>query len=161
MAELGRIFFTAGLTLGGGVLLLVAGQLLVHWVVEPSLALRAVKGKIAYALMYYANVYMNPGTRRTARGQELERECTDEFRRLGAELSAAFEAAPKSRLWSRLGVRRKQEIGEAVKNLILLSNLVLEHETLASEPEPGRAAQLREDARKARQAIQNALGIQG
>jgi hypothetical protein len=56
MNELTRIFLTSGLTILGGVIVFVAGQIAVKFLIEPIQNYRELVGKIASALIYYANV---------------------------------------------------------------------------------------------------------
>ena len=57
--ELFKIFLTSGLTITGGVLIFVLGQMILKFVIEPIHEFNKLKGEIAYSLVFYANVYMN------------------------------------------------------------------------------------------------------
>ncbi len=47
---------TAMITVLGGVVVFVAGQFFLKWMIEPLQEYRELKGEIAYALLYHANV---------------------------------------------------------------------------------------------------------
>lgn len=51
---------TAALTISGSVLVLVTGQLIVRFVIDPIHDQKRHLGEIANALIFYANLYSNP-----------------------------------------------------------------------------------------------------
>jgi len=144
---------TAGATAMIGAGLLVFGQVLQRWVVDPLLAVRAVVGEVDFALTYYARTYMNPGPYEGRPREQIVRDCSDELRRLGARLSASSRAAPGWWVrWLPFGVPARRRVGEAVDAMIGLSNRV-------SDGDAERSAQNRDDARELRAKISRALGL--
>ena len=62
MDDLTKIVLTSALTIVGGVVIYVAGQILTRFFIDPYHEYRKAVGEIADALIYHANVYMNPGS---------------------------------------------------------------------------------------------------
>ncbi len=62
MSDLEKIFLTSGLTIVGGFLVYVFGQIATRFLVDPYHEYRRAIGDIADTLVYYANVYMNSGS---------------------------------------------------------------------------------------------------
>jgi hypothetical protein len=60
MSDLSKILVTSGLTILGGMFVYVAGQVIVRFFIDPYHEYRKTVGEIADALIFYANVYMNP-----------------------------------------------------------------------------------------------------
>ncbi len=60
MSDLTKIVLTAGLTIFGGVVVFVVGQLIVKFVVEPMHELKRVFAEIRFALIYYAQAIHTP-----------------------------------------------------------------------------------------------------
>lgn len=48
-------------TIISGVLVFVLGQIFIEFYLYPKKELNELRGKISWALVYYANVYSNPG----------------------------------------------------------------------------------------------------
>jgi hypothetical protein len=133
--------------------LLVFGQILQRWVVDPLLAVREVVGEVDFALTYYARLYMDPGPYEGRPKEQSVRDCSDELRRLAARLSALSRAAPGWWVrWLPLGVPARRRVNEAVDSMIGMSNCV-------SDNDKERAQQNREDNRKARNTICRCLGL--
>lgn len=61
MTELEKIFLTSGLTIFGGVIVLIVGQILTRFFIEPLHDLRKLIGEIGDVLIFHANVFSNPG----------------------------------------------------------------------------------------------------
>ncbi|MCJ7821842.1 MAG: hypothetical protein MUQ26_01955, partial [Armatimonadetes bacterium] len=137
---------TATATVLTGIAILVVGQVLQRWVADPLLAVRAVIGKVDFAVTYHARIYMNPGPYEGRPNEQAVRDCSDEFRRLGARLSALSRAAPGWLRWLPLGVPKCRCVDEAVDAMRGLSNCVL-------DGDPERAAQNRKDAGELRATI--------
>ena len=107
------------LTIIGGVLIFVIGQLLLKVFVNPFQELRAIKGSIVDSLNYYAKFYSNPGMI----AQDDRQKTSDVLRKLGSELMAKTAVLPYYRFWSLLRVVPKlSDISKAHRNLIGLSN---------------------------------------
>ena len=63
MTEIERIFLTSGLTIFGGIVVLVLGQIITKFHLEPLHELRMLLGNISDTLVLHANVCTNPGLR--------------------------------------------------------------------------------------------------
>jgi hypothetical protein len=121
MSETWRIVLTASVTIGGGVTVYALGRLFVALYVEPIHRLRSLIGEIADSLVFYANVYCNPGSLR----QEIMDEASEILRRQASQLRARAYAIPLYSLWAFMRlVQEKRRIEEASKELIGLSNSV-------------------------------------
>lgn len=146
MSELWKIILTASITIAGGIIVYVLGHFLVILFVEPIHRLRSFIGEIADSLVFYANVYSNPGY-----GQKkIMDEASEVLRRQASQLRARVYSIPWYSLWAFTGfVRGKKKIEEASAELIGLSNSV--HR---SEPNLGIQNY------KRREKIEELLGIQ-
>ncbi len=121
MSELWGIILTAVLTIAGGIVIYVVGHLFEAIFVEPIHRLRSLIGEIADSLVFYANVYSNPGILPTEKCDE----ASETLRQKAAQLKSRAYCIPWYSLWSLMGlVRKKTEIEEAAKELIGLSNSV-------------------------------------
>ena len=89
--------------------------------VEPIHRLRSLIGEIADSLVFYADIYCNPGYAK----KELCDEASETLRRHASQLKARAYSIPWYRLWALMKlVRKKTEIEEASAELIGLSNSV-------------------------------------
>ena len=143
---------TAAATVITGTLILAIGQVVQRWMAEPMLAVRAAIGGVDFAVTYHANVYMNPGPWEDRPRREAVLNCSDEFRRLAAQLSASSRAAPGWLRWLPLGVPSRRRVDEAVGAMIGMSYLVV-------DGDPGRVDQNRKDARECRTTIARCLRL--
>lgn len=85
------------LTILSGVAVFVLGQTFLKLVIEPVHRLKESISDISYALVYYADIYSNPGIT----GTQNESETKQKLRTLSSELNAATYLIPKYN-WSRL-----------------------------------------------------------
>ena len=107
------------LTIIGGVLIFVIGQLLLKVFINPIQELRSIKGSIIDSLIYYDKFYSNPGMI----AQDNAKKMSHTLSKLGSELMAKTNVLPWYRFWSLLRVVHKlSDISEAHRNLIGLSN---------------------------------------
>lgn len=114
-----NVFLTASLTVIGGIIVFTSGQLISKFTIEPLYNQKKVIGRIADLLIFYANVYSNPGTGKP----EHLKAASEETRKLASELVARTVAIPFYRLWNKLGlVHSLKDVREAQRNLIGLSN---------------------------------------
>jgi len=121
MSDLERIILSAIATIIGGVIVYFLGHLSVALFVEPIHRLRSVIGEIADSLVFYANVYCNPGLA----PQDKNDEASEVLRRQASQLKSRAYAIPWYPLWQRVKVvRKKKEIEEASAELIALSNSI-------------------------------------
>lgn len=145
MSEVWKIVLTAALTVVGGTIVYTVGHFLVALFVEPIHRLRSLIGEIADSLIFYADVYSNPGSASIARMDDTSKV----LRRRASQLMARVHLISWYSFWAftRL-VRKKTEIEDAHKELIGLSNSI--HR---SEPRLG----IENDER--RRKIEKLLGI--
>jgi hypothetical protein len=117
-------------TVFAGVLVFVVGQIIIKFVIEPIHEFRKFTGEIADALIFYCNVYSNPGL---AREEELN-EAQRTFRQQAAKLLSKAHTVSGYNLWAwcRLLPMRK-DLQEAASYLIGISNGVFDKSQSASE----------------------------
>ena len=121
MDEWFRIVLTSSITIFGGVIVVVLGQIVIKFFIEPIYNQRQIIGEILENLRYSANVYSNPEVFK----KEQKEEVFGRFREQSSELSARTYAIPWYGLWQRFKfVKSKEDIGEASSNLMGLSNLI-------------------------------------
>jgi hypothetical protein len=111
-------FLTATLTILGGVIVYVLGQILLKFFIEPIHEQRKIIGEVADALIYYDNIYSNPGIMSNQSDSGSER-----FRELATLLQSKTQFISFYPLFERLKVViASTEIYDASRNLIGLSN---------------------------------------
>jgi hypothetical protein len=88
--DLTKIVLTSALTIFGGVMIYVAGQILTRFFIDPYHEYRKIVGEIADALVFYANVYTNPGVGT----QERMDEASNTLRQKGSLLRVRSLAIP-------------------------------------------------------------------
>jgi len=121
MSEIVIIFLTSALTIIGGVLVFVIGQIISKFIIDPVHEQKALIGEIADSLIFYANVYTNPGILPL----EMMDEASNEFRQQATLLQSKTHLIPLYQILSILGlVVNKKHINKATKNLILISNRI-------------------------------------
>jgi hypothetical protein len=86
--DLIAIFLTAGLTILGGIIVFVSGQVITRFYLDPVDNLLQVIGEVSYGLVYYAKYYTNPGYSQ----EEVAKEIEIELRKLASQLSAKANA---------------------------------------------------------------------
>jgi len=120
MSELEKIFLTSALTIFGGVLVYVIGQILVKFVIEPIHEQKKLLGEIADSLIFYSNIYTSPGLI-----PKKSHEAHEKFRQQATLLLSKTHMIPNYSFFSCLGmVVCQRDIEEAFSNLIGLSNSV-------------------------------------
>jgi len=121
MSDVERIVLTAIATIIGGAIVYFLGHLFVALFVEPIHRLRSLIGEIADSLIFYANVYCNPGLV----AENESDEAREVLRRQASQLKARAYAVSWYSLWERMKVvRKKTEIAKASAELIGLSNSI-------------------------------------
>jgi hypothetical protein len=142
MTEMEKIFLTSGLTICGSVLVLVIGQIIIRFFIDPLIELRRMIGEVADTIIFYANIYANPGV---ASKEDCD-EASEFLRQKASLLRARAKAVPLYSLFSFLRiVPGLKDISVASGNLIGLSNSV--HK---GDPMENRDRQIK---------IRNALGL--
>ena len=119
MTELDKIILTSCLTILGGLLIYVVGQLVSQLFIDPITSLRKAVGEVADTVIFYANIYANPGVV----PKETADEAAEALRQKAALLRVRAHAIP----WYWLPrlirlVPSHKEIHEASRSLIGLSN---------------------------------------
>lgn len=84
-------------TIISGVLVFALSQLVIEYYLKPIQDYKALKGKIAYALVYYACYYCNP--RSASSKDDMWNETSDALRKLSAETMAFAQIKPKSNIF--------------------------------------------------------------
>ena len=112
---------TASITIFGGFVVFVLGQMTLKFLIEPIHKQSEIIGQIAHSLIFYANQYSNPGS-----GKPEDMDQTSKVLRSQAALLIAKTHVIKMyTLFEFLKlVPRRSAIGEAHRNLIGLSNSV-------------------------------------
>lgn len=127
MSDLWKIVLTSALTVAGGVLILVVGQLVQRFFVEPLHEQTKVIAEIACALAYYAPIYVNPGpTHAVVRpdGVILTDATEDKLRALASQLIASATATRWHILARIVQSPTRKDVLDAARALIGLSNSV-------------------------------------
>lgn len=133
-----EVWSTAMVTVLGGVTVFVVGQFFLKWMLDPLQEYRELKGEIAYALLYHANVSgeYDPASRVPETRQHL--------RGLAARLRKTHAKVPLYNLCSKLRlVPIRENLFEASTELVGWSN----------------GLQRDNDIDKRRRTIANCLGI--
>lgn len=113
---------TTALTILSGLALLVVGQIIIRSFIDPIYELRNLRGEIADALIFYGNLYMNPGYEHKT--PEID-AAVNALRLLGSRLEARTHAIPFYRLFALLrAIPPSASIERARRNLIGLSNSI-------------------------------------
>ena len=130
------------LTVLSGVLIYILGQITMKLVIEPILDLRKLRGEIADALFFYANIYFNP----QISAPEETQAAGKAFRQQASQLMARSFAIPGYWVWSLFCLVPKQlDVTEASRLLTGLSNGVLEpHDAKSGDDNQKRAKRIKE-----------------
>lgn len=120
-------FLTAGLTIVGGVIIYVAGELLNQFMIKPLVDLKEEIGRIASSLVYYAYVYTSGG----AIGRERQLEASHELRLRASELRAKMNNTPEILL--KMNCLSKENLKKASEELIGLSNSLFSEKPLENQ----------------------------
>jgi hypothetical protein len=119
MTELQKTILTSALTVGGGVIVFVAGSVLTRFFIEPLQDWRRFKGELADALAFHANVYTYP----PASNEEEWKAASIALRQKASQLLGRVNAIPCYSVLSRLRlVPRWPDVWESHRCLIGLSN---------------------------------------
>ena len=121
MSELWRIVLTAIFTIVGGTIVYAGGHFLVALFVEPIHRLRSLIGEIADSLVFYADIYSNPGYCQ----KEIMDEASETLRRQASQLRARAHSILGYQFWVFIKlVPQTTNIQESSAELIGLSNSV-------------------------------------
>jgi hypothetical protein len=126
VSQLTVILLTSSLTLIGGVVLLIVGDVFKRFFIEPIYQLAQLRGKITHDLIFYADVIANPGLDMPER----LRKTQVVLRRDAALIAVRVSAIPWYGLWRTLGfVPKKKDMEQTSLLLIGLSNSVFRGES--------------------------------
>lgn len=135
---------TVALTVIVGVLVFVIGQIIVRFVVDPIHEQRLQIGLIADALIFYADVYSNPGA--DMHSEERLTKARADLRSRASQLMAKSNAIPCYGLWSFIRlIPRWESVVRSRGHLIRLSNSLVRGDPIHNTKE--------------REAIHDLLGI--
>lgn len=119
MSELYKIILTSSLTILGGVVVYVTGQIISKFFIEPIHEQKKIIGEIADALIFYANVYCNPGTG----SKKKMNEASERLRQLATLLHSKTHLIPWYKFFEKIRVVvESSSIEKASTKLIGLSN---------------------------------------
>jgi hypothetical protein len=120
VSELSKIILTACATLIGGVLLMVATQIITRFLADPLIEFHRLIGEVTYTLILNSKWLFNAN----ATGDTPEfQQARDDCRKLASRLHALSATVPLYGLFVELGmIPERSKVGEAAKALIGLSN---------------------------------------
>lgn len=122
-SELTNAIVTALLTILGGITIFVIGQIVEKFFLSPLEAFRRTLGEIAFNMIYFANIYTNPGPG----DRDTRIEASRKLRTLASQLVADSYAV--NCFWFFVLFRfipSRKKVNEASDKLIGLSNSVFE-----------------------------------
>jgi len=112
---------TSAVTVLTGVVVFVAGQLFLKFAIEPLQEQRRAIGRVAHALVFFQDLYMNPGVARP----ELNETASRALRDAACDLLAQTNGVPNYEMWETMNaVRPRSDVLKAHGHLIGLSNSV-------------------------------------
>jgi len=121
MSELYQIILTSSLTIIGGIIIYIGGQIISKFFIEPIHTQKKIIGEIDDALGFYANVYCNPGVLPKKKMDE----ASNRFRQLATLLRSKAYLIPWYNLFVRIRIVLKSEsIKNTSSELIGLSNSI-------------------------------------
>jgi len=125
MSEIKQILLTSSLTIVGGVIILAAGQLISEFLIKPYIRYKKIIGEIDEELIFYSNVYTNPGSVKIAPTMlaPIYKTASYRMRRLASKFGAVYRSLGLKKLL----IKWNMVISDADKdkiegNLIFLSN---------------------------------------
>lgn len=125
MSDMLKIFLTSSLTIFGGVLVFTTGQIISKFLIEPIHEQSKCIGEIADALIFYADIYGNPGCQMLGESEGKREETSKSLRQYASLLISKTHMIKLYSLLSMLSiVPRQKNILDASKELIRLSNSV-------------------------------------
>lgn len=115
------MFSTAALTIIGGVVVYVIGQLINEFLIKQYLDYRRIIGEIREELMFYSNIYTNAGIWLTFK--PISEDASTGLRRLASQLSSNYKMlTAKSYFLTNGWIMTQEKTDEVISNLIFLSN---------------------------------------
>lgn len=121
ISELSKAILTALLTIFGGIIIFVVGQFVEKFFNTPLEGFRRTLGEISFNMIYFANIYTNPGTD----DRDTRLEVSRKLRSLASQLISDSYAVNGYWLFSLIRfIPPRKRVNEAANNLIGLSNSV-------------------------------------
>ena len=112
---------TSAATVLTGVIIFVAGQILLKFAIEPLQEQRRAIGRAASALIFYQDIYMNPGVAKP----EFNESASRALREVASDLLAHTNAIPNYEMWETMNAVLPQvDVLKACGHLIGLSNSI-------------------------------------
>jgi hypothetical protein len=122
--------WTFVLTVLAGTLVVVFGQIMTRFMIEPLYEQARLRRDIAYSLVFYGRECTNPQTVR----EEKYREAEDAFRALACRLPTTMDAIPLYWIWAVIRlVPRYEDVMKAGNRLIWLSNSLARDDAVADQ----------------------------
>lgn len=106
-------------TIFAGVCVFVLGQLFIELILNPIKRYKKIKANIAYCLVFYANIYLNPITTKEYFDNKIEKNTRDEIRERIRKLAADLSSFTEERFFDWPNVKAIKEVSSL---LIGLSN---------------------------------------
>lgn len=150
MSDLEKILVTSALTILGGVVVFVIGQLIAKLFIEPMQALKVVINDTRVALAFHAAIINTP----ISRTPETSDQASQALRKCSAELFAKASSIPSYDNIARMScgyLPRQTKLNDAVRELRGLSTYVFE--------EGNKAMEQLEIIRKITERIERDLGL--
>ncbi|MDD4363963.1 MAG: hypothetical protein PHD33_07155 [Atribacterota bacterium] len=107
------------LTVLAGLTVLIIGQVIIKFILEPIQEQKKIISKISSLLSYYANIYTQPGYAKP----KIEWEASQDIRHISTQLKAITDSIPKYNVFQNLNlVKPKNDIFKACDDLMGISN---------------------------------------
>lgn len=106
-------------TIIGGLIVLVIGQIIIKFILEPIQGQKKIISEISSSLSYYANIYTQPGYTTP----EIQQKASLDIRHISTDLKAITNSIPKYDFFESLEmVKPKEDIFTACEDLMGISN---------------------------------------
>lgn len=138
MDDLTKIILTSSLTVFGGVIVFVVGQLIGKFVIEPIHEFKKLLGEIHFGLVFHAQAIQTPVGDRAG-----EDDASKALRKMACDLLSMVAVIPFYGCWSAISrgfLPRVANVAAASSHLIGLSNSV--HQDDRSEANSKRVAKI-------------------
>lgn len=127
MEELFKIILTSSLTIISGILIVVLGQIISKFYIDPVDDLRKSFGRIKDILTYYSNIYTNPGIGT----HKIMRETSIELRKAATMLLAKKSVIRRYDFFVKLKwIPKGNDIDLVHTKLIFLSNSIFDGDSI-------------------------------
>lgn len=113
MTEFEQIFITSGLTIIGGIIIFVIGQLINEFLIKPFLEYKKTIGIIDEELVFYSNVYTNSGDF-GGNKYPIFFKASERMRRIASKFGAVY----RKMVWRKFFLSLRLIVSEDDKNII-------------------------------------------